>query len=511
MLDFLIGNDLLSAILAFGIVLIPAVIVHEIGHFLAGKAAGITILEFGIGFPPKIAKLFTWKETDFTLNMIPLGGFVRPLGEDMIRPVGEEATEQERQQLIANRQTRFDERHLAAEETYISEREELESRGIENIKAVHEAKPWPRIGFFAAGAIANFIFAFVIFVIIGLIGLPEDVGSRLGLITLDETTRLAEAGFQEQDIIESINGTYFANTDELIQTLEANIGQPVDLQITRATETERMTLTIIPDEALIAALRSPQPYVLVTQVSENSPADTAGLLAGDLIAAFNGQPLNDFADPATSLVQLTNEAAGERVTLSVIRDGENLDIAVVPRLDPPPSEGRIGIGISGQFINPEATIAYIEGVQFESRPQPITASLSYGWDRITSIFQVIAEFPSRLLQGSTQPEERRIVSLVGVSQLGGAILQDSIEDSQVTPFLEYIALISIALGFTNLLPIPALDGGRIIFVVLELIRGKPIPPEREGMVHLVGMIFILSIGVFFIINDFMNPLTDWVR
>jgi len=77
MFDFLLGNDLLSALLAFGIVLIPAVIVHELGHFLAARAVGITILEFGIGFPPRIAKLFTWRETEFTLNAIPLGGDAR--------------------------------------------------------------------------------------------------------------------------------------------------------------------------------------------------------------------------------------------------------------------------------------------------------------------------------------------------------------------------------------------------------------------------------------------------
>ena len=82
MLDFLIGNDALSAIVAFGLVLIPAVFIHELGHFLAAKAVGIAILEFGIGFPPRLAKLFRWGETDFTLNWLPLGGFVRPKGEN---------------------------------------------------------------------------------------------------------------------------------------------------------------------------------------------------------------------------------------------------------------------------------------------------------------------------------------------------------------------------------------------------------------------------------------------
>ena len=97
MLDFLLGNDGLSAIVAFGLVLIPAIFVHEMGHFLAAKAVGITILEFGIGFPPRMATLFTRGETMYTLNWLPIGGFVRPLGEDFVRPVSAKEVERERE------------------------------------------------------------------------------------------------------------------------------------------------------------------------------------------------------------------------------------------------------------------------------------------------------------------------------------------------------------------------------------------------------------------------------
>lgn len=91
-LSSLVG--ILYAVVAFGLVLIPAIIIHELGHFFAARAVGINVLEFGIGFPPKIVRLFRWGETDFTLNWIPLGGFVRPLGEDMIGPVDEKASEE---------------------------------------------------------------------------------------------------------------------------------------------------------------------------------------------------------------------------------------------------------------------------------------------------------------------------------------------------------------------------------------------------------------------------------
>ena len=89
MLEFLLENDALSTIVAFGLVLIPAIIIHEAGHFLAAKAVGITILEFGIGFPPKALTLFRRGETEYTLNWLLFGGFVRPLGENFVRPNSE--------------------------------------------------------------------------------------------------------------------------------------------------------------------------------------------------------------------------------------------------------------------------------------------------------------------------------------------------------------------------------------------------------------------------------------
>jgi regulator of sigma E protease len=123
----------------------------------------------------------------------------------------------------------------------------------------------------------------------------------------------------------------------------------------------------------------------------------------------------------------------------------------------------------------------------------------------------IIRVPSELLRGTLSMEAARPVSIVGISQMGGELLQDSIEQGQPVVILNYIALISVALGLTNLLPIPALDGGRILFVLIEIVRGRPIAPEREGLVHLVGLLLLLSVTVVFILNDLFNPITELIR
>ena len=521
MLDFLLENDVLSAIIAFALVLIPAVLVHEFGHFLAARRAGITVLEFGIGFPPRIKKLFTWKETEFTLNwLIFLGGFVRPLGEDFVRPLSEAATEQERAELLAQQSADSAEKRKNQPETpsaargnaHPSEREQLAARGVSNIKAVYEAKPWPRMLFMAAGAIANFIFAFLIFVLIGLIDMPEKVGVGVGFSVVAVDSPLVEVGLREGDIITGVDGEYLASTEELLTRLEAAIDTPVTLQIRREeTENERsqqLDLEIVPTATLLAAFRDAHQYLIVLTIEGESPAFYAGLLPDDRITQMNGENLVDLPDPSGRLNQLTTAQAGQEVTLTVLRNGETLDIRLTPRTNPPARQGRIGISVNTEYVTPDWSLSYVELDHYETSPQSPPVALRYGIERTAYIFRLILEFPARLLANETEPEERRIVSPVGVSQMGGKILQNSIEEAEPSMILDYIALISIALGFTNLLPIPAFDGGRILFVIIEIIRGKPIAPEREGLVHLAGLLFLLTVGVFFIINDIVNPLTN---
>jgi regulator of sigma E protease len=516
MLDFLVNNDFWSSIIAFVIVLIPAVIIHELGHLLAAKAVGITVLEFGIGFPPRLLKLFRWGETEFTLNLIPLGGFVRPFGEDMIRPLNEEETAKQRVELIdqiAENPPRESERDFRpSTPVYPNERAELEARGVKNIRAVNEVRPLSRIFFMAAGALANFISAILVFILIGLIGVPQPDGTRVFLTDVPANSVLAQAGLQTDDFIETLNGEKFATSREFFRRLSDLSGEEVEVTIQRPIDEDNLetrTLTFIPDEVAASSLASASGTLNVVSIQEGSPGELAGFELEDNIVSINDVDLTQEENPFETLQEISKEFEGTAVSITVIREGEPTTLELTPRVNPREGQGRIGVGIDPYFVDPQTHVTYKEGPeQFEYQPLSAGASIVYGLERTADILQTIVEFPVRLLNRETQPGEERIISIVGVSQLGGEFLQESITEERPITILNFMALISIALGMTNLLPIPALDGGRILFVIIEMVRGKPMAPEREGLIHLIGLAFLLSIGIIFILNDILNPITN---
>jgi regulator of sigma E protease len=495
MLDFLVGNDALSAIVAFAFVLIPAIFIHEMGHFLAAKAVGITVLEFGIGFPPRMLTLFTRGETEYTLNWLPIGGFIRPLGEDFVRPVSQDEAARDRKVL---------EQRLYRDEDlpdFLSgERQRLHARGVRKIMSVNEAKPLARILFLVGGSTANLLTATVLFTIIGLSGLPTIVGGSAGVISIDTDSVLYDAGLREGDLIETVNGEYFENAAELLEMLRESVGESIRLSVQRNGETIAMSYTPTGSE-------SAGSYVFVSGVNQDSPAESAGIRVDDLIVAFNGQALADFEE----LPALTQAHLGEAITLTLLRDGETIDVQLIPRTNPPEGQGAIGIGIVPAYDSAADGVILVEGgLQQALVPLTLGQSIQFSLSQVTSFFETLVRLPGQLIAGELSSEQARVMSPLAISQFGGMFLQQSIEQDRPVVILNYIAIISIALGITNLLPLPALDGGRIVFVLLEIIRGRPIAPERESVVHLIGMALLLSLMVFAFLNDILNPVTNLI-
>lgn len=351
--------SILWAIGGFFIVLTPIVLVHELGHFWAARLANIRVEEFGFGLPPRALKITERNGTVFSLNWIPLGGFVRPAGEDDPTIEG----------------------GLAA------------------------ASKRARFFVLVAGAGANMIMAFLIFWVVGIMGTPA-----VGISAIEPNTPAALAGLQPGDVILEVDGV---------------------------------------------------------------KADSARVIA-DPMYAKGGQP----------------------VEMKIARNGEELILTVVPRKTgeyDSQKEGPVGI-----------TLAISAGSERITR-DPLEAAVN----SVNSIGEYISLFmnvPGMLIRGEISPSEARPLSIVGISQIAGQSVEATAATQDLFPLLNMMAFISVALGLTNLLPIPALDGGRIFFVLIEAIRGRRIEPEREGMVHVIGMLVLLGLMVLMVVQDIVNPI-----
>ncbi len=476
-------NDFLLAVISFLIVLGPLILIHEFGHFIAARLAGITVLEFGLGFPPRAVKLFEQGGTIFSLNWLPIGGFVRPLGEDFVKPVGEQATEKER----------------AAFEQYQAELDALGKKHVKT-KSVMEATPWQRILFMVAGAVMNFIAAFVILVIVGMVGRP---GPAVVVTGAAPKSPAAAQQIQPGDVILSINGKEIKTEKEGRDIVETSKSTPITVTLKRDDQTRAVTLN--PTDS-----RLPAQGVLVVDTAPDSPAATV-LESGDIILKANTASDSKNITTVDSLKKYVDEHGGQNVTLTINRKNEEKTVNIVPRANPPANQGALGVSIVQLTYDSAFGLSFADSTGGKIERLPLGEAISAGATQTIDLMSRIVSAPIQIIRGRLSAADARPVSPVGIAQMGGQVLQQSVQAREPFPILNFAAIISIALGITNLLPIPGLDGGRILFVIIELLRGKPMDPEREGMVHLVGLMLLLGLVAIFVVNDILNPIKLPIR
>jgi regulator of sigma E protease len=350
--------DIALNILYLILAIVVLIVIHEFGHFAAARLLGVEVEEFGIGFPPRALKLFTWRGTLFSLNWIPLGGFVRPKGEnDPGIPGG-----------------------LAA------------------------ASPWVRIAVFFAGPLANMLTAILLYaILIGRIGAADD----------------------------SIS--------------------------------------------------------LITDIAPNSPAHHAGLLAGDQIVSVAGVDITS----SDLLVETIAANAGKETVIVVLRGEATLEVSLIPRENPPPDEGRIGIA----FTHPRV-------------PIPSWQAIIYGWEEFAFHVKTLITLPAQIRSGAVAAEDARLVGYVTMGRMFNEVREREADDTLPagTGSLNFFAYISLSLGLLNLLPIPAVDGGRILFALPEIILRRRIPPRLENAVNLVSFALLLLLLIWVNVQDIVNPV-----
>lgn len=230
--------------------------------------------------------------------------------------------------------------------------------------------------------------------------------------------------------------------------------------------------------------------VKIIDIAPNSPA-SADLLVGDVISQLNGQPV----DSIDKLTQLVKPNLGSEVTLTILRDGKPLDIKITPREKSPEGEGAMGVAIS----NPVNKITYLQAI-----PMAFVSTLDQGYQMLM--------IPVRLISGQIAASDARMVSVKGIYDIFSQVQTIDKQEAAIDPsvkgltILNFLAMISIALGFTNLLPIPALDGGHILFLIPEILFKKRVKPELEGRVHFIGYVILMGLMVVMVINDIINPV-----
>ncbi len=215
--------------------------------------------------------------------------------------------------------------------------------------------------------------------------------------------------------------------------------------------------------------------VLIQEVAQDSPAAEAGLLPGDELLTING----DRIDGTEKIIEIVSTHGGEPIQLTYLRDGVEQSTTLVPRMDP--EEGRALIGIL---------------MTHPSRPVDLPTAVSRGAQTVYLNVEGILMLPVRLASGTAQPDEGRLIGYKGLFD---------IYQQLETPIYFFMA-ISISLGVLNLMPIPALDGGRILLTLPEILLRRRIPPQYENMIHLVGFTLLLILIIYINIQDFVNPI-----
>ena len=521
-----------------GLLIIPIlailIIAHELGHYWAARSVGVKVEEFGIGIPPR-AKGWERNGVIWSLNWIPFGGFVRVKGEDagdmspdsmnskpplqraffliagsfmnvvlalalIIALVGFLGVTQERVyvgSVVPNAPAAAagllpDDRIVRANGEEIDDSTQLTSiindnrgqpvdltlqRGTQNIEVSVTPREDPPAGQGATG--------------VGLLPITE---ATIDIGTVVAGGAAEAAGVQVGDRVVAIDGVAMTDSVVFNRTLLAAQGQPVTLTVERGGDRIDLPLTV------------PFAGIDVTQVNVGSPTSVGGLLPSDAILSFNGVPLRD----AESFGAALRDARGTTASVLINRPlltavagspvaGTMLSLSVPVPTFADDADYLEALGMAAE----QKPVDELIGTSADLAPrytdvpfaEVIPTGLTDAWDQTTAMVDGIRQ----LVTG--EQSLSNLAGPVGMGQLTGELIDASGEAPWVA-VTRLMILLSLNLAVLNLLPFPALDGGRLLFVIIEMVRGgRKIAPEKEGIVHFAGLVVLL--GVMFVVafND----------
>ena len=466
----------MTAVLSFLVAIALLVFVHEWGHYIAARSVGVPVEKFSIGFGRVLLSRKDAKGCEWAVSAIPLGGFVK-----------------------------------------------MDDQAFET-KAL-----WARAWVVSAGPLANLVFAVLAYTGVFLIGQPEPVAS---LAQPTAESQAAKVGLASGDRVLSLDGESIESFSDLrwalLQRLVAQGELDVSMRViseegSRAVTAEnagpdkivRLVLTreqaSQPDpstgqprspEALMAqlGLRPQSLAVRIAGVQPGSPADLAGLREGQVVLAVNGQSVSQPADISAAVSAAGGQVVALLVTTPMANDphseqpGSRQTVTVTPAQSAP-SAGAAGVGARPWRLGVSLAPVYQE----THRRHSLTQSVVRGLDRTADMFVLSWQAIGRMVVGSLSWRE-----LSGPVSIAGAAGQSAAVG--LAAFISFLALISVSIGVLNLMPIPMLDGGHLLYYLAEWVRGKPLSAQAQQLGQRMGLVAIVLLTSLALFNDVLRVL-----
>lgn len=447
---------LLATIVVLGVL----ILVHELGHFWAAKALGIKVLRFSIGLGPRVLG-FQRGDTEYVISAIPLGGYVKMSG------MSDEVMDQ------------------------------VEGGPVQGPRKAHstdfDGKPaWARALVLSAGVAMNMVFAFVAYTVVAAgWGRAEVANTRLGYVDMQLLTPGTEslAGLPVGALLTRVGERDVTHWGDVREGFLSSQGETITVE----TESPRMVVTVPApeDEPSRLRLASALDYWLeaeVRDVEPGTPAARAGLRSGDRLLAVDDVSVENWAFFREEVMR----RPGRTVDFRVVRDGSlmELELTLATREEQGPNGEVRTIGQAGIFP-PQPETSYV--------PVPLTEAVVIGYHQTYATTSLILGFLGDLVTGNISP--RSIGSIVTIGAASG---QAAALGPQV--FFSFMALFSVNLAILNLLPIPVLDGGHLLFLGIEALRGEALSVQQRLRWSRVGMVVLMGIMVWALSNDVLRLL-----
>lgn len=440
--------DVFHQVVTMLITLSVLIAFHEYGHFIVARWCDVKVLKFSIGFGPVIYSFRDKKNTEFAFSLLPLGGFVKML----------------------------DEREGDVEESELNQ-------------AFNRKPVLQRMAIVSAGPIFNFVLAVLVYWVVFLGGTTT---LKAEVFHIEADSIAQKSGFTAGSTIIAVDGVKVISAQQVMMELLKRIGGSGDIVL--ATDSSEYHLEIerwlSDQEGDVDVLQSlgirfymPEIKPLIETVLESSPADHAGLQSGDFLLEMDGQAIEDWS----KWVEYVRKRPNEAIQLTYLRAQQQQSVVITPALV---RRGGKGFGQVGVMV------------AIPSVPEHLLIKQEYN---IVTAIPVALQRTWQAAAFSLSSVKKLIIGELSYKQLSGPIsiakvASESVQ-SGIYSYLSLLALLSVSLGVLNLLPIPVLDGGHLLFYLVEWVKGSPVPEKIQIVAFQAGVVVVLSIMVLAVVND----------